>query len=260
MKSALDFLPIIHDTMKHAIKNWLKSQVVRVRCVATHTIHPDYVGAGATVLDLGANHGAFSEAMISEYEAACYMVEANPKLAGELRHSKSEVVCAAVVGRPRVLEFVVREQDDSSSLSSFSTSTDGGSVIKVDGIDYAEVLQRFSVAQVDLLKMDIEGAEIEVIDTMTDSQLQAIGQITIEFHDQMSFYSVDETKRVLARLERLGFLDHRLYRGSTLDVLLINKNRCPGAVLEWLRVVLVTRPLIGLFWSLRTTFEKNGLT
>lgn len=246
--------------MKRAIKNWLQSQVVRVRRVATHTIHPGYLAAGATVLDLGANHGAFSDAMTSEYEAACYMVEANPKLAEELQHSKSKVVCAAVVGRSRAVEFVVRKQDDSSSLLRFPASMDGGSVVKVDGIDFAEVLQRFGVVQVDLLKMDIEGAEIEVIDAMTDKQLQAIAQITIEFHDQMGFYSIEETRRVLARLERLGFFDLRLYRGSTIDVLLINRHRCPGAILEWLRIVLVTRPLVWLFYSLRTAFEENGIT
>ena len=241
------------------LKQWLMAQAIRIRRVATHTIHPDYIRAGAVVLDLGANHGEFSRAMADKYGAVCYMIEANPQLAEELAASQRQIRCAAVVGKSRGVQLCVREDDQTSGIVNVPVAERGASVITVEGLDYAAVLRTFGLTDVDLVKIDIEGAEIEAIDAITDEQLQAIGQMTIEFHDEFGYYSCDQSRRIIARLNRLGFVDLRPEPASTVDVLLVNRYQCPGARGEWLRVLLLTRPLIWLFFLLRRHLGECGL-
>jgi hypothetical protein len=47
--------------------------------------------------------------------------------------------------------------------------------------------------------MDIEGAEIEVIDSLDDDLIEGVGQWTIEFHDFMGLTSVSDVERCVER-------------------------------------------------------------
>jgi hypothetical protein len=79
---------------------------------------------------------------------------------------------------------------------------------------------------VDLIKMDIEGAELEVIASLDDDVIKRVGQWTIEFHDFMGMMSVSDVGRCVERIAGLGF--HELFWSRTrnnADVLLVNKNR-----------------------------------
>ena len=53
---------------------------------------------------------------------------------------------------------------------------------------------------IDFVKMDIEGAELEVLSSCTDEQLFGIGALSLEWH-----YSMDELQPVADRFRRLGF-------------------------------------------------------
>jgi hypothetical protein len=54
--------------------------------------------------------------------------------------------------------------------------------VEVPTVDFAEVLRRLG-GRVDLAKLDIEGAEVEVLQSAHPSDLTACGQLTVEFHD-----------------------------------------------------------------------------
>ena len=77
---------------------------------------------------------------------------------------------------------------------------------------------------IEVLKLDIEGAELAVIDSLSDDLICRIGQITVEFHDFLGYYSTDE---VVARVDRMVALGFRELFWSevrnTGDVLLVNK-------------------------------------
>jgi hypothetical protein len=81
---------------------------------------------------------------------------------------------------------------------------------------------------VDLIKMDIEGTEIEVIASLDDDLIKQVGQWTIEFHDFIGMTSVSEVESCVERIAGLGF--HELFwskHRNNADVLLVNKNRFP---------------------------------
>ena len=57
---------------------------------------------------------------------------------------------------------------------------------------------------IDLLKMDIEGAEYEVIDSLEKSKIQ-INQILIEFHHMYKGIPISKTIKAIEKLQRMGF-------------------------------------------------------
>jgi hypothetical protein len=79
---------------------------------------------------------------------------------------------------------------------------------------------------VDLLKLDIEGAEFEVIESTPDSILRSIGQITVEFHDfQPRFAGRGLFERARRRLVNLGFACCLMSFRSNGDVLFLNSEQ-----------------------------------
>src|SRR5262249_43908597 len=61
------------------------------------------------------------------------------------------------------------------------------------------------IKHVDLLKVDIEGSEVAMFRACPDGVLQAIDQITIEFHDFCGLVSKEEIDEIRERLALLGF-------------------------------------------------------
>lgn len=57
---------------------------------------------------------------------------------------------------------------------------------------------------IDLVKMDIEGAEYDVIDDMLDQSLD-IRQFLVEFHHRMSGKHLERTRHAIARLNAAGY-------------------------------------------------------
>jgi FkbM family methyltransferase len=68
----------------------------------------------------------------------------------------------------------------------------------------SSIMRRFSHHRLDLLKMDIEGWEYCVIDSMLTSPIRP-EQMAVEFHHGMYGYSYTDTNRVVARLRQSGY-------------------------------------------------------
>jgi len=69
----------------------------------------------------------------------------------------------------------------------------------------ATIARELRHTQVDLLKMDIEGAEYDALDDCLDSSI-AINQLLVEFHHRFPGAGLDKTRRALRSLAAHGFL------------------------------------------------------
>ncbi len=208
------------------------------------------------MLDLGANHGAFSKYFSQNFGSKCYLVEANPILVSELKENSAfHVLHAAATGKAGPVTFNIAEVDDASTLNAVSTSAIKSS-FTVDGLRYSDILQRFNLQTVDVLKVDIEGAEIDFIAAMTDQELLAIKQITVEFHDQNNYYPYAQTEKTVSRLIALGFTNMSMMH-NTLDILLVNNKLCEYLWLEKLRLKYLTKPLLKAFWAVQSFLTNN---
>src|SRR5262249_33443313 len=104
------------------------------------------------------------------------------------------------------------------------------STMEVPGRTLASLISDAGIpGKIEVLKLDIEGAELSVIDSLPDDLILRIGQITVEFHDFLGYHTTQEAEQRIDRIAALGFRE--LYWGrrrNMTDVLLINGRRLGG--------------------------------
>lgn len=66
------------------------------------------------------------------------------------------------------------------------------------------ILKKLGHTRIDILKMDIEGAEYSVIDDIVDSVVPII-QVLIEFHHRFESVGIDMTREAISKLNGAGF-------------------------------------------------------
>ena len=119
--------------------------------------------------------------------------------------------------------------------SIFSSLYPTSSVVRVIEVLAFSLLDLFDLVEarpLDLLKMDIEGAEIELLNTRPPSILQQIRQISVEFHDHCDLTPASQVRSTLAHLHKLGFFSVRMSRHGHHDTWLINRNLCDITIAE----------------------------
>lgn len=149
------------------------------------------------IIDAGANIGLatvywkqrFPEARIIAFEADPEIVTILEQNVAAARYTDVEVVSKAVWVREEVLTFA-SEGGDAGRLGEGST--------KVQAIRLADYLTE----EIDLLKMDIEGAEVDVI-LDCSNKLKLVSNIAVEYHSIVG--RPQRLGKMLTCLENAGF-------------------------------------------------------
>jgi FkbM family methyltransferase len=208
----------------------------RFMTVAGHTIYPAGLSAAPIVVDLGANHGRFSQLLRNILGGGeFYLVEANPYLVSELRASQTcPVISCAVAKRDGRIKFNLSTNDEGSSLFSLREPSDAGpgcalrEQVEVPSKTLNNILGELPHPIFDLVKFDIEGGEVLALRDCSRDLLARIRQITIEFHSHPMFgFEIErQVQEIISRMRIEGFLVLDFSYGALIDVLMINKNLC----------------------------------
>lgn len=204
-----------------------------------HTLWTPGLSRQSVVLDLGANKGNFSRDILKRFPCHCHAVEANPELCVNIPPQPNLTVYnLAIAGSAGKLPLHLSTNPEASTLLTTSTA-DKYRTIEVDAIRLDDFLKQAGLPSVDLIKFDIEGAEIEVLDSTSDDLLKGVGQLTIEFHDFMNLTPVATVERVVTRLEALGFYTIKMWKYAWGDTLFVNRRlKSAGSLkLSWSRHV-----------------------
>lgn len=191
--------------------------------LVNHAICPDLLKPSSVVIDLGANVGAFANEMAGRFHCQVYAVEASPRVfeeipTGSLVQKFNFAICAT--SGPITLN--VSSNSEATSLKRLN----GFEYIEtatVPGLRLDDFIKNNAIPQPDLLKVDIEGAEIEVFNSCSDAFLESIDQITVEFHEWLGISSRAEVEDLVRRLRGLGFFSFKLARENYSDVLFVNR-------------------------------------
>lgn len=130
-----------------------------------------------TIVDLGASVGLATLRLLSTHpDARVVAVEADPGLIQRLRENVSglpvAVVHAAIAADSGERQFYRSDMD--SWGNSLENTSSRQSPVTVPTIALGELLDAHDIDRVDLLKLDVEGAEWELLDGIDDPRIAAI--------------------------------------------------------------------------------------
>jgi FkbM family methyltransferase len=166
------------------------------------------IAEDAVVIDVGAQIGCFSLfAALRATKGKVFAFEPEPsnwELLGEnVRRNglrNVELINAAVAGTAGKRTFHLAP--DAGGTGAHSLSPTGGSrSLEVDCVTLPDVCAKHGLETIDFLKLDCEGAEIEILENLDDAFLGRIRQIAMEVHDPAG------AGPQLERLRRAGFQD-----------------------------------------------------
>jgi FkbM family methyltransferase len=106
-----------------------------------------------------------------------------------------------------VLQFFLPKNDKNVSGSFVAqANVDTERTVEVEMRTFSDLMQTLEHSRVDVIKMDIEGIEYEVLDSILIlSEKSGVSQILIEFHDRFFEDGAVRTKEAIAKLESFGF-------------------------------------------------------
>jgi phenylalanyl-tRNA synthetase alpha subunit len=135
-----------------------------------------------------------------------------------------------------LVKFYVSSNSEASSL--FPTAVERDLYcVQVPAMSLDQILEAAGASRIALVKVDIEGAEIDVLLRSHEATLRCFDQISVEFHDfAMASISGANVEEVKARLQALGFDSVSFSRRNT-DVLFLNRRASliTRLELQWLR-------------------------
>lgn len=213
------------------------------------------------VIDLGANRGEFALGILDRYPCRVVAVEPVPEIAAALpTHDRLQTIEAAATatdGTATLTYDSTAELSGSLLGQGIVGSSLGENVVtaSVRTISLRSILEMIGGKGAELLKMDIEGAELDVLLHSSPEVLRSFAQITVEFHDFWYPELAERTEEAKRRMQSLGFWTVR-FTPNNKDVLFVNQSvvDLSGLMKMWIGIVL--RNWNGLGRALRLLTRK----
>jgi FkbM family methyltransferase len=144
-----------------------------------------------TIIDIGAHYGYFSlfsskntnsatlifafEPDISNYRALCSNIEKNN--AANIRP-----VNCAIAGTKETSRLYKGKSPNNSLMQNYSL-VQKDKYTEIQTTTLSQIIYDYSIKQIDFLKMDCEGSEYAILETMPDEVFNLIKTVSMEFHD-----------------------------------------------------------------------------
>ena len=170
------------------------------------TLRLDYdLGPDSLVLDVGGYEGQWASDIVARYGCQVHVFEPVPEYAGriERRFARNPLVTVHQAGLAEEEGAALLSVSDDAS--SHVGGGAGGEQVEVRLMGVEEFLEGLGRERVDLMKLNIEGAEYDLIGKLIDSGLvERVLDLQVQFHD----FVPDAERRMRELRERLS-LTHR---------------------------------------------------
>ena len=165
------------------------------------------IAPGHVIIDIGANVGVFSAwaASVSP-EVRVLALEPSPQICTFLRrnvgvnrlHNVTVVEQACGGERGEVTLYTRGHEGLNSIYCQDNLASRFKPLARVSMMTLDDVFERFELSRCDLLKLDCEGAEYEIILSASDSTLEKIARVAMEYHVGLNQYVPGDLVRRLA--------------------------------------------------------------
>jgi hypothetical protein len=92
--------------------------------------------------------------------------------------------------------------------------------------------------KIQFIKMDIEGAELELFENFTFEFLEKIRQGTIEFHDHLNKGDIPRIKSIIKKMKENGFYVLNFSHFTYGDIMMINKKHITVTILHRIKFIV----------------------
>lgn len=174
--------------------------------IKEHTFFDNYLRKEINVVDLGACRGEFVDEINNLYNIKkAILVEANPTNFSQLKDFPNYISYNKAISSENgnIIEFY--EDPSSPYNGSKDFNYFNGIKHQIETINLETLCNDNNIDFIDILKIDVEGAEYEVLENLPDSFFNKIGQITVEFHDFVDPELKPRTLQIVERIKSLGF-------------------------------------------------------
>ena len=183
-------------------------------------LQPNYIFFGkfnkdSTIIDVGCGYLAeFSEYLINKFDLKVFAVDPTKKHSDNLKDIEKKYP-------NNFTHFPFAISKDNGTITFHETlDNESGSVLKehanvlrdrtreynVETKNLKTLVADLKLKKIDLLKLDIEGAEYELLESVEKEDLAPFDQIFIEFHHvAVKKYSSKDTKRIVKKIHDFGF-------------------------------------------------------
>lgn len=168
------------------------------------------ISTNSKVVDVGLGEDlAFPASLTERYGCEVHGFDPTPRAIAFAKSSAPTGFIlheVGVAGSTRWAEFYLPSNKAHVSGSLVSASHTKGAVLQVQLIDLHEVFRTVNATRIDLLKMDVEGAEYEIIASQAFQELAtSIGILCLEFHHRWDVFGKAKTIAAVQQLKALGF-------------------------------------------------------
>lgn len=165
------------------------------------------------VIDIGANIGAFavyaaSQARQGLVVAVEPVADSYRLLLDNLRRNRCDHVRphrAAVVGRRAKVRVYLSPTGAGRHSVVPELAQSDSQFEEVDGLTLGDLFDAHHLPRCDLLKLDCEGAEFDVLQSLTPQLAERIRRIVLEYHVSPGQSKVERSRELVERLLELGY-------------------------------------------------------
>jgi FkbM family methyltransferase len=162
----------------------------------------------AVIVDLGACLGEFTKEFKEKFNGVknSVLVEANPTNFNLIEESENvtkinKFISTVKGGYEKFLEDPKSPYNGTSLFNYFENPIEH----KIERITLDEIIENYGLVRIDILKIDIEGAEYELLENLSPKVFDAVDQITVEFHDFLDPELRSRTEEIAKRMTSLGY-------------------------------------------------------
>ncbi len=199
--------------LKNGLKIKLRTNTTDLQVFANVWILKEYqvegfeISDNDVIIDIGGHVGLFALfALLNSPKGKIISIEPYPQNFVLLNENMNNnnfhnvvLVNKAITNTNKNLELFVDSSDDSAH----SIHGDGKNVIQIKGITLSEIMQENKISKCNMLKMDCEGAEFEIIESLPNDELLKIDKICLEYHIRENNESLLELLK--KRLEKMNY-------------------------------------------------------
>lgn len=224
--------------------------------VCGHSFLPACISPTSLILDCGSNRGEFSAWCSRNLPNQIYAFEPDPRLFSSLPQLPNvHYLEAAVTDKKGRIPIALGEQRCSSAV--FKEAETQGTY-EVESISLEEFFAQFEKnREVGLLKLDIEGSELPVLEGLTPQFLEHITQITVEFHDFLDQAQIPRIAAVVERLKNAGFTFVRFSHYTWGDCLFVRNSHCQISNLSLAKIYIIDKFAKGIARHLRSRVKHH---